>query len=59
MESNLVYIDPITKMPLEDPVRNKICGHNYGRESITQSLKMNSRLRYDSLLQKDILIICT
>lgn len=39
-------IDPITKQPLENPVRNKQCGHIYGRDSVVQSLQMNRRLRY-------------
>lgn len=38
-------IDPITKAPLENPVRNKHCNHIYGYDSVKQSLQRNSRLR--------------
>lgn len=39
-------IDPLTKQPLQNPVRNKICNHIYGRDSVMQSLQQNPRLRY-------------
>lgn len=51
MEGDIVYIDPITKKPLENPVRNKKCGHNYERDSIIEAIKLNQRLRYGSKLQ--------
>lgn len=38
-------IDPITKNPIRDAVRNKICKHVYDRESITSSIGMNKRIR--------------
>ena len=38
-------IDPISKGPLENPVRNSICGHIYGRNTVLQSLQMNRNLR--------------
>lgn len=40
-------IDPITKNPIRDPVRNKLCKHIYDRESITSAIEMNRRIRYD------------
>lgn len=46
MEDVLCDIDPITKAPLQNPVRNKKCRHIYGRDSITESLNMNPRLRW-------------
>lgn len=45
MNTHIVDIDPITKTPLENPVRNKICKHIYGKESILQCLQTNPRLR--------------
>lgn len=38
-------IDPITKAPLEHPVRNKHCNHIYGYRSVQQSIQLNPRLR--------------
>lgn len=38
-------IDPITKQPLEHPVRNKHCNHVYGYDSVLQSVQQNPRLR--------------
>ena len=35
----LPSVDPITKGPLKDPVRNKYCGHIYGRATITEYIK--------------------
>lgn len=40
------YIDPLTKKPLENPVRNKHCNHIYGYDSVLQSLQKNPRLRF-------------
>lgn len=37
--------DPITKGPLLDPIRNKKCGHIYGKASITQMIKASNKLR--------------
>lgn len=38
-------IDPITKMKLVQPVRNKHCNHIYGYQSVQQLLQKNPRLR--------------
>lgn len=38
-------IDPITKQPLENPCRNRICGHVYGMNSVAEALQTNSRMR--------------
>lgn len=43
MTETVNEIDPITKGPLEDPVRNKICKHIYGKESIIQAIRMGTR----------------
>lgn len=45
MPDRIIDIDPITKQPLENPVRNRQCGHIYGKESVMESLQINSRLR--------------
>ncbi|CAH2107793.1 unnamed protein product [Euphydryas editha] len=39
--------DPITKKPIQDPVKNTICGHIYEREAIKhyQNIKCNRRAR--------------
>lgn len=42
----IVDIDPLTKQPLSNPVRNKICKHIYGKDSVVQALQKNPRLRY-------------
>lgn len=39
------YLDPITKRPIENPVRNKNCGHIYGKESMIRSIQLNPRMR--------------
>lgn len=45
MSDTVNEIDPITKGPLEDPVRNRNCGHIYGKRSIIESIQMNPRTR--------------
>lgn len=45
MEDNLQRIDPLTKNPLINPVRNKLCKHVYEKTSITEAIRMNSRTR--------------
>lgn len=45
MDDRIVDIDPITKLPLENPVKNKNCNHIYGKDSVVQSLQRNPRLR--------------
>lgn len=40
------YIDPITKGPLLNPVKNKRCGHIYGKDIIIQILTGNPQYRY-------------
>jgi len=37
--SNVQKIDPITKQPFVDRIKNKICGHIYGSASIGAMLK--------------------
>lgn len=38
-------IDPITKLPLQNPCRNRNCGHVYGMDSIVEALQTNQRMR--------------
>lgn len=38
-------VDPLTKQKLERPVRNRICNHIYGFNSVQQSIQQNPRLR--------------
>lgn len=38
-------VDPITKGPLLDPVKNKYCGHFYGNDSMLQTLRTNAKFR--------------
>ena len=45
MESAINIIDPLTKLRMKDPVRNKICGHHYDKSTILESIKINKRLR--------------
>ncbi|XP_063621039.1 E3 SUMO-protein ligase NSE2-like [Cydia splendana] len=44
-ESDNRMIDPITKKPIEDPVRNRLCNHVYERASIMQLLSVNRRTK--------------
>ncbi|XP_047986623.1 E3 SUMO-protein ligase NSE2-like [Leguminivora glycinivorella] len=44
-ESDNRMIDPITKKPIEDPVRNSLCNHVYERASIMEILKVNRRTK--------------
>lgn len=37
--------DPITKLPLTDPIRNKKCNHIYGKASILEMLKGGKKTR--------------
>lgn len=45
VNNHIEHIDPITKQPLKNPVRNKHCNHVYGKESVMALLQQNSRLR--------------
>lgn len=38
-------IDPLTKRPLENPCRNRLCNHVYGMDSVVEALQTNTRLR--------------
>lgn len=45
MDMQVSNIDPITKQPLENPCRNKICKHVYGMNSVTEALRLNAGMR--------------
>jgi len=38
--------DPITKLPLTDPIRNKFCNHVYGKASILAMLQGGNKTRW-------------
>ncbi|KAK8742112.1 hypothetical protein OTU49_002122 [Cherax quadricarinatus] len=38
--------DPISKMPMTDPVRNKHCGHVYERSTVTNMIKSTKRKKF-------------
>lgn len=43
--SHSAKIDPLTKQPIRNPVRNTRCGHVYDKSSIISALRQNPRLR--------------
>ncbi|EDS32716.1 quijote [Culex quinquefasciatus] len=45
VEDTICDIDPITKRPLEIPVRNKKCNHVYEKRSIEELIRNNPRTR--------------
>ncbi|CAH2074964.1 unnamed protein product, partial [Iphiclides podalirius] len=44
-ESQNQYIDPITKRPIVDPVRNKLCGHIYEKEAVVEFIAMGKKMK--------------
>ncbi|GAB0094950.1 E3 SUMO-protein ligase NSE2 [Sergentomyia squamirostris] len=38
-------VDPFTKKPLQNPVRNKTCNHVYDRDCLKNIIKLNNRVR--------------
>jgi SUMO ligase MMS21 Smc5/6 complex component len=40
-----IYTDPISKLPIRDPVKNTICGHIYEKNTILGSIKLNKRVK--------------
>ncbi|XP_068630819.1 E3 SUMO-protein ligase NSE2-like isoform X2 [Battus philenor] len=44
-ETQEQYIDPITKRPIKDPVKNSVCGHIYERESIKELINMRKTVK--------------
>lgn len=42
---NIPALDPISKQPLKDPIRNRICNHIYGKASMLALIKTNSKTR--------------
>ncbi|XP_062553604.1 E3 SUMO-protein ligase NSE2-like [Armigeres subalbatus] len=45
MEEVIQNLDPITKRPLEVPVRNKLCKHVYEKSAIEEMVRTNPRTR--------------
>ncbi|KAJ0180155.1 hypothetical protein K1T71_004746 [Dendrolimus kikuchii] len=39
------YIDPITKRPILDPVKNTVCGHIYEKEAIMDMIRNKKRTK--------------
>jgi len=44
-------VDPITKLPLTDPVQNKFCKHIYGKAAMLELIAKNSKFRYDLTIE--------
>lgn len=44
-ENEINFVDPITKKLIKNPVRNKICNHIYGLESITAYIRTSRKYR--------------
>lgn len=44
-------IDPISKRPFKEPVKNTVCGHIYDKDSIKQLIALGNRVRYDYLVK--------
>ncbi|CAB3258777.1 unnamed protein product [Arctia plantaginis] len=44
-ESQEQYIDPITKRPLTDPVKNTVCGHTYEKDAIMNLLQSKHKTK--------------
>lgn len=42
IEENIPTIDPLTKGPLENPVKNRICGHIYGKLTMEAAIKQGN-----------------
>lgn len=40
-----LFIDPISKMQIRDPVKNTICGHIYERSIILEAIRLNKRTK--------------
>lgn len=45
VEENIPTVDPLTKKPLQNPVRNKICKHVYDKMSMLEAIRVNPRVR--------------
>ena len=45
VSESLNFIDPISKKPIVDPVKNKNCGHSYEKSTILELISKNPNLR--------------
>jgi len=46
-EDFIPVTDPLTQTFLVDPIKNKICGHVYGKASVLRLIRHNNRARYN------------
>lgn len=44
-EAEINTLDPLTKVAIKSPVRNRHCGHYYEKESITAILKVKNKIK--------------
>lgn len=44
-EAQEQYMDPITKRPIVDPVKNTVCGHIYEKETIMNMLNVKTKTK--------------
>lgn len=58
IEENIPTVDPLTKGPLTNPVKNKICGHIYEKSSMTKAIEQgNIRCPQMGCMNKQIIAL--
>ncbi|KAL7035564.1 hypothetical protein ACKWTF_008448 [Chironomus riparius] len=45
VQETQLYIDPISKQYIQNPVKNTLCGHIYEKKTILEAINMNKRIR--------------